>query len=91
MIENFKCMETLYLSAIKGLLGVRKQTPNDIVLLESGIPILKSRILNQRKNFLLKKLKDDEEPLTKVFKMCQQANTKGYKVLQRTLHSEVVH
>ena len=90
LTENYKCIETLYMGAIKGLLGVRKQTPNNIVLLESGIASLRCRVLNQQKRFLLKKLQDDEEPLTKVFKMCQQENTKGYRILQKTIHSEIV-
>jgi len=88
--ESFKSVETLYMGALKSLLSVRKQTPNQIVLLEAGIVKLRDRILKQQKNFLLKKLRDEEEPLTKVYRLCERENTKGYQILQKALNYSAV-
>ena len=38
--ENLKQLEQLYISALKSLLGVRETTRTDVVLLETGMPIL---------------------------------------------------
>lgn len=35
--DDYKAIETLYMNALKSLLGVRKQTPNQIVLTECGV------------------------------------------------------
>ena len=46
---------------------------------------MKDRVWKQQKNFLMKKLQDVDEPLTKVYKLCQRENTKGYRYLQRVM------
>ena len=85
LTDNLKSVESLYIGSIKSLLGVRKQTPNNIVLIEAGTSCLKDRVWKQQKNFLMKKLQDVDEPLTKVYKLCQRENTKGYRYLQRVM------
>ena len=77
LTENLKSIESLYMGALKSLLGVRKQTPNNIVLIEAGADPLKDKVWKQQKNFLQKKLQDVDEPLTKVYRLCERENTKG--------------
>ena len=81
--EDYKTIEVLYMSALKSLLGVRKQTPNQIVLTECGVPELKELVRKYQNNFISTKLSDPEEPLTKVYKLCQQSNTVAFRCLQR--------
>ena len=50
--DNLKSVESLYMGAVKSLLGVRKQTPNNIVLIEAGVSCVKDRVWRQQKNFL---------------------------------------
>ena len=88
LTENLKCIEGLYMGALKSLLGVRKQTPNNIVLLEAGADDVKDKIMKQQKNFLKKKLQDENEPLTKAYRLCERENTKGYRYLQRVMNFE---
>ena len=47
---------------------------------------MKDKIMKQQKNFLQKKLQDENEPLTKVYRLCEQGNTKGYRYLQRVMN-----
>ena len=52
LTDNLKSVESLYMGAIKSLPGVRRQTPNNIVLIEAGTACLKDRVLKQQKKFL---------------------------------------
>ena len=88
LADNLKKIEVLYMGALKSLLGVRKQTANNIVLIEAGADSVKDKIMKQQKNFLQKKLQDEDEPLTKVYRLCEQGNTKGYRYLQRVINFE---
>ena len=56
-------------------------------MIEAGAACVKDRVWKQQKNFLMKKLQDVDEPLTKVFRLCQRENTKGYRYLQRVMDS----
>ena len=88
LTDNLKSIESLYMGALKALLGVRKQTPNNIVLIEAGADPLKDKVWKQQMNFLQKKLQDFDEPLTKVYRLCERENTKGYRHLQKVLNFE---
>ena len=81
--EDYKAIEVMYMSALKSLLGVRKQTPNQTVLTECGVPELKEVIRRKQLNFINSKLSDPEEPLTKVYKLCQREDTGAYRYIQR--------
>ena len=83
MLENYKPIEVLYMSALKSLLGVRKQTPNQVVLAECGALEMKELVRKYQKNFIDTKLSDPEEPLTKVYNLCQQNDTTAFRCLQR--------
>ena len=53
-------LENLYMKGIECLLGVRSQTTNDVVLLESGYPSLRSTIKSRQKSFLAKMIRERE-------------------------------
>ena len=84
LCDNVIQIETMYMSAIKALLNVRQQTRNDVCLVEGGFNSVKKIINDRRSKLLEKKLTDEDEPLTKVFMMCRNANTKGYALLAKT-------
>ena len=44
-------VKTLYLTAIKVVLGVRQSTPNDIALVEIGLPSLETLVLTKQEKF----------------------------------------
>ena len=67
-VEDYKVIEVLYMSTLKALLGIRKQTPNDVVLTECGVP--KERVRKRQQSFIKSKLSDPEEPLIIVYKLC---------------------
>ena len=58
------------------------------MLLEVGVNDVKDKIKQQQKKFLKKKLQDENEPLTKVYRLCELGNTKGYRYLQRVMNFE---
>ena len=84
-MDDYKVIDALYMSALKSLLGVRKQTPNDIVLTECGMPTLKERVRLRQQKFIKSKLTDPEEPLTIVYMLCQQNNTNAYRNLRKVM------
>ena len=81
--EDYKAIEVLYMSALKSLLGVRKQTPNRTVLTECGMPEVKELVRKYQQNFIKSKLNDPEEPLTKVYEFCRLKDTAAFRFLQR--------
>ena len=88
LVDDYKVIDALYMSALKSMLGVRKQTPNDIVLTECGLPTLKERVRRRQQNFIKSKLTDPEEPLTIVYMLCQQNNTNAYRNLRKVMEYE---
>ena len=48
---GLRVMESLYMSAIKALLGVRQSTPNTICLIEAGMLRLKTLVMHRQKIF----------------------------------------
>ena len=83
LIENLKPIETLYIDGAKALLGVRKTTPNEIVLAECGLPDIMDITDKRLRKFIGKKLIDPEEPLTIVYNICRDRNTKGFRILKK--------
>ena len=84
LCDNVKQIETMYMAAVKSLLNVRIQTRSDVCLVEGGFNSVKKIINDRRSKLLEKKLMDEDEPLTKVFNMCRDANTKGYRILMKS-------
>lgn len=82
---------TCYRSIVKTLLGVRQTTPNDLVLVELGLPSLATKVATVQKrlvNGLLnarRGLRDD--PFMYVWDLCSTENTKGFRYLAQILNS----
>ena len=79
----------MYDKMIKCLLGVRPNTSIKLCLLESGKQPAKYIINKRLKSFLLKKMlnRDMDEPFQMVYEMCKNANSKGFKFLQKVINS----
>lgn len=77
-------MESVYMSSVKHLLGVRQTTPNIMCLLELGLPDLKKMILKKQMTFMQKftAAKSGEEPLALALELCNQAQTPMARRLQ---------
>lgn len=77
---GLKPLETLYMSAIKMLLGVRPTTPNDICLIEAGMPPLKALVHKRQHMFFNKIWRERSEmtddPLIFVLKLTNMGNKK---------------
>ena len=48
LTNNFRPVKSMYFSAIKTLLGVRKTTTNDLCLVELGVPSVKGFVQNMQ-------------------------------------------
>jgi len=71
-------LHSMFLVAIKSLLGVRKTTPNDLCLLECGYPPLKYYVKELQSKFFLKiRARDvnDEDPLFFAMNLHREAMT----------------
>ena len=66
-------VKTLYLTAIKVVLGVRQSTPNDIALVEIGLPSLDTLVLTKQEKFFRNILEKREhmldDPFMHVFRL----------------------
>jgi hypothetical protein len=73
-------LEQLYMKGLKCLLGVRSQTSNDVVLLESGYPSLRALLKSRQKAFFEKMLKEREnmmdDPFMHVLRLSTAKNPK---------------
>ena len=73
-------LEKLYMKGLKCLLGVRAQTANDIVLIESGYPSLRALIKSRQKSFFEKLMKEREnmsdDPFMHVLRLVIANNSK---------------
>ena len=88
LTEQTRKVEMLYVDALKALLGVRETQVQNVVLLETGIPSLKELIRKKTAKFVGKKFTgdvDEDTPLFKIYKLCEQTCTNGFKVKQKTL------
>ena len=88
--NNPKRLQAQYNKSVRSLLGVRPNTSSDLCLLESGIHPVEDIIMMRRYKFLKTKLSVDnyEEPFTKIYELCGQVNTPGYRFLTRTLQHD---
>ena len=79
------------MDAIKATLGVRQKTRNDTVLFETGMMTSKDMITERARRYMKKKFVDDvdeEIPLYKIYRLCEENNTKGYHFIRDCLSSE---
>ena len=89
--DSLKQMEKMYISALKSLLGVRETTRTDVVLLETGMPTLQELIKMRSTAFIKKNVNAsiDDTPLARVYKMCEEKGTNGYRYIKRNLNNPV--
>ena len=69
---------------------MRETTRTDVVLLETGMPTLKDLIRKKTAKFVRKKLKgdvDEDTPLFKIYKLCEQNRTNGFKFFNKMLEN----
>ena len=92
MSEDLKAMQPYYMGAIKTLLGVRKTTPNDLCLVETGYPSLKGFVKDKQVKFFSKLIEShrgyDEDPFWRVWSMCRAANTPCTRYVTKLLEQD---
>ena len=76
-------MNSLYISAVKNLLGVRQSTPNNLCLIELGYPQLKDYVLNRQKLFFQKAVTErvsvkEYDPLMFAIKLVSDTSMGNY-------------
>ena len=93
LTNKTKGIEKQYNKLIKCLLSVRKNTSINLCMVEAGIPPLYSVIENKRKCFMKSKRDrvDTDEPFHLVYQLCREANTPGFRFLERSIHNEIVN
>ena len=73
-------MDSMYLEAIKLLLGVRISTKTDVALLEAGYPSLEAAVHDRQKAFLTKMIRErqdmTDDPLMFALELTRQDNKK---------------
>ena len=84
-----KAVETIYMKGVKALLGVRNPIPNDLCLLEAGIPPLQSVVLQAQAKFFKKLLPTrilmDDDPFGYICRLCEQEGTGMWAEIQRII------
>ena len=82
MCNNYGKVESAYFSIIKCLLNVRETTCNDITLIESGFPTLKSTVESRMSTFMKKKMNlSNDDPLQRALNLVKATKTKSYVML----------
>ena len=82
--DNLKEVEKVYIGAVKSVLGVRETSRSDTVLIEAGMSSLRNLVDKRTSDFLKKELcadKEDDTPLRKIVKICEEKRTGGYRFL----------
>ena len=82
-------MNSLYLGAIKALLGVRKTTPSDLCLIEVGYAPLKDYVQQKQKMFFKKMISErdsiPEDPLRFCIHLTMRDSTRLGRYLERLI------
>ena len=82
---DLKPMESIYISAVKALLGVRQSTPNKICLIEAGMLPLKVLVLQKQSIFINKMVRErsemDDDPLIFALNLTEKLNPKMRKCI----------
>ena len=87
-----QCVNTLYIAAIKALLGVRPAVPNDLCLAEIGAPTLQS-LVTHRQAVFLRRISNDpsrsggDDPLTHVISLVHAGDRKTSRIISSLLSS----
>ena len=80
-------LNSMYMKAVKMLLGVRQSTPNDTCLIEAGYPTLEAVVRQRQKKFLENMIADrsnmDDDPLMFALKITEKACYRNQTTLSR--------
>ena len=90
LTNNPKGAIDTYNRLLRILLSVRKNTSIPMSLIESGKQPAKCIIKKRRKQFIVGKLenRDMEEPFQKVYEICRNMNTPGFRFLQKAMQED---
>ena len=93
LTKNIKGIEGQDNKLMKCLLGVRKNTSNNLCTLEAGILPVKNIIANKQRSFLISKLENmnEELPFNYVYSMCRDNGTPGYRYLSNVIQQNYQH
>ena len=85
LTDSVKEVATLYAGCVKALLGVRVTTRSDTIFVESGIPRVEDLIRKRTAKFIRRELENeqtDPTPLQKVYKICEDKQSRGFRFLR---------
>ena len=79
-------VQSLYMTLVKVLLGVRKTTPNNLCLIELGYPTVAGRIRTMQSKLVTKLIEErkniDSDPLNYVWQLCYREGTRAAKYVR---------
>ena len=82
---NFRCVEKMYISAIKCLLSVRKTAPNEPCLVEAGFPPLVATVKQRQQRFFTKMFTEraemHDDPLMFLLKQIEFYDSRLYSYI----------
>ena len=90
--STYHCLhvETMYMKAVKALLGVRITTPNQLCLIEAGLKPLAAIVRARQKKFLDKMREKrgemDDDPLIHALNIAQQHHKPMWKYIESTIN-----
>lgn len=87
---DVKKISSMYLSAVKAMLGVRNTTANDLALAECGLPSL-AALVRERQVSFFRQIQHTragmvDDPLMYVFDMARTLNTRAWRYLRGVLN-----
>lgn len=90
LTNNYNPVKSMYFTAIKNLLGVRRTTANDLCLLELGMPSIDGYVKNSQYRFLKRLIETranetDFDPFMYVYNLCLRDNTACAKYISKLL------
>ena len=82
-------LNTMYMKALKMLLGVRQSTPNDTCLIEAGYPSLEAAVRDRQRKFI-QQMRDDrkdmnDDPLMFALELTERDNAPMHRYIQGVL------
>ena len=87
-----KKVETMYMKAVKAMLGVRITTPNELCLIEAGLRPLNAIVKTRQKKFLTKMLEERsdmvDDPFTHVFGITRDMNSTMWSYIESILSGD---
>ena len=85
-------MKSMYMKAIKMLLGVRQSTPNELCLIESGYPSLEAAIRQRQRRFFdrMRKERSDlaDDPLMFALRLTERDNKVLWRYVSSVMNGE---